>query len=110
MISLLPPDDFTPPPLPGTLLDQLNKLVAHDWEAARDLLWRHAMTFNNGGVMPDEETIREMAHTVIAHDGTHHLLWGHPPIEEGDEIDMDYCIADITPPFHGKKYGNPPEL
>lgn len=87
--------------LPQDVIDmqsQMAKAIAHNYNAAKATLWKHAMTLANGGVLPSHAEIKERAQEVTTVGGVTHLLWDHPPIEMGDDVDMDYCIASIDKP------------
>lgn len=87
--------------LPASLLAleaKLAKVMAHDYNAAKATLWKHAMALANGGEMPSHAEIKERAQEVTTVGGVTHLLWDHPPLEMGDDVDMDYCIASIDKP------------
>lgn len=103
MISLLSdlplpdydPEDVAFSPSPQEIESLIAKALSRNYEKTKNLIFRHAMTIANGGVMPTDDEIRRNAQQVVSKDGTVRLLWGHPPIKPGDEVDLSYEIATI---------------
>lgn len=60
--------------------------------------FRRAILKAEGGVMPDEATLRERGQIVIDREGVHHLLWKAPKTVIGEKPDMTKCIASVCSP------------
>ena len=60
--------------------------------------FREAILKAEGGVMPDNDTIRGKGQMVIDTQGIHHLIWGAEKLGIGGKVDMTKCIASVAPP------------
>lgn len=94
--------DYPSPEHLQALHDKFAKAIAHNYAAAKNLLWSNAIKLANGGELPSDEEIRERATEIVTKDGVSHLLWDHPKIKLGDSVDMSYEIASIDPPLGEK--------
>jgi len=106
MISLI---DYEPhgPVFHGPDLDEfaafdtatMAKELLREYLEFKSEVWQAAIYEATDGNMPPLEEIAQRAAEIVAPDGTRHLLWDHPPLGHGDQVDMDYCIATIDPPM-----------
>lgn len=79
-------------------LHQLKQDIASNFEKTKAFLWKRAIMLENGGVMPPDDEIRKRATNVVTTEGTHYLLWDHPPIKPGDTVNKAYAIASLKKP------------
>ena len=63
-----------------------------------DRTFREAIFKAEGGVWPDDETLRANGQIVIDRENVHHLLWRSPRTVIGEKPDMTKCIASVAPP------------
>lgn len=88
-------------PSEQTANDYILSLAHTITEAHLDLVntvFATAILRANGGVLPTDEEIDKWSNTMIAADGTYHLLWKAPAMNAGDPVDMSYVIASVPPP------------
>jgi hypothetical protein len=94
-------DFHSPHRLPPTVEEsyqQLLKALAHNYEKTKALIWKQAMIIANGGTPPSPEEVKRRATQIIDKEGTTYLLWDHPPIKQGDSVDLNYAIAELKKP------------
>ena len=82
-----------PPPTVAAINAEAERLGIYRAE-----LIREAILKAEGGVWPDDATLRENGWIAIDHAGVRHLIWrGRKPVL-GEKADMTKCIASVAPP------------
>ena len=87
-----------PSPNIGEMFHKIEKALVLNHQNTKDALWRIAILLANGGTMPDLDEIKRRATQIIDKEGTTYLLWDHPPIKQGDSVDLNYAIAELKKP------------
>lgn len=62
-------------------------------------VFKDAILRENGGIMPDEATLRAKGHIFITPDGTRHLAWLDTPPVVGEKADFTKVIATVAPMY-----------
>ena len=88
----------TPDPEWSAIFKNARDIIAKTHLDSIETAFREAVLKAEGGVMPDNDTIREKGQMVIDPQGNHHLIWGSPKLGIGEPVDMTKCIASVAPP------------
>lgn len=60
----------------STIFKDARDRIAKLWLDSIETAFREAILKAEGGVMPDNDTIREKGQMIIDPQGIHHLIWG----------------------------------
>lgn len=92
--------DFPKPPSLPDLMDLPPVRTAmRAYMEGVDRIFRDAVLQVNGGVMPDEATLRAKGHIYVTPDGTRHLAWTDTPPVVGEKADFTKVIATVAPMY-----------
>jgi hypothetical protein len=86
---------FAPPA--AVLCAQLTEQIAKEYQKLVNLTFRAAI-IEKCGFLPSVEEMAARGKCVVTSDGKRLLLWDHPPLEIGSDIDPSYVIASVEPP------------
>lgn len=72
--------------------------IAKEYQKLVELTFRAAIMEKCGGVLPSVEEMAARGKCVITSEGVRLLLWDHPPLVIGGDVDMSYVIAKVEAP------------
>lgn len=79
---------------PKTLADQ----IAKEYQKLVELTFHIAIAEKCGGFLPSNEEMAARGKCVVTSEGVRLLLWDHPPLVIGGDVDMNYVIAKVEAP------------
>lgn len=72
--------------------------IAKEYQKLVELTFRAAIMEKCGGVLPSVEDMAARGKCVVTSEGVRLLLWDHPPLVIGGDVDMNYVIAKVEAP------------